>query len=80
MGDGYGLLGWASRLPLAHTDPIKRGLRFMRIKEEDWSAMQDGEVGEMLGVFVDVNKERLKLADIAGLGFVFAAAMRGIHL
>jgi len=67
-------------LTLAHAYPIKTGLRFMKIKEEDWRVMQNGEIRKMLGVFVGVNKERLKLVDVAGFGFVLAAAMRGICL
>ncbi|KAF8860418.1 hypothetical protein BDZ45DRAFT_741309 [Acephala macrosclerotiorum] len=62
---------------IAHVYPIKRGMKFIMVREDEWRAMAEVDIRNMIGLFVRVNGERLRLADAPGWMFVLAAAVAG---
>jgi hypothetical protein len=54
------------------------GLKFMGFKEDEWRAMTERGVQELLSGFVRVNEERLMYVDVVACGFIVVAAVRGL--
>lgn len=73
------LWGLGFLLTVLHAYPARLGMRLSKITEQEWKAMGAEEGRRLIGLFVEVNGNRLRRVDVWGWACIVGASVLSLR-